>query len=57
MWLKKLLRNFIKAISQKVSSSYLKSLEMFAIVETVFEEEISEEEWEKIQKLLDELDD
>ena len=57
MWLKKLLRNFIKAISQKASSSYLKDLDRFAIVEHVFEEEIPEEELEKIKKLLDELDD
>lgn len=57
MWLKKLLRNFTKVISQKASSSYLKDLEKFAIVEPVLEEELSEEEWEEIQKLLDELDD
>ena len=50
-WLK-----FIKAIHQKISS-YLKDLDMFTITEYGFEEEISEEEWEEIKKLLDELDD
>ena len=57
MRLKEWLKKFIKAINEKASSSYLKSLEWFSIVEPVLEEEISEEEWEEIKKLLDELDD
>lgn len=57
MWIKKLLGNFVQTTKQKASSSYLKSLEMFGIVEPVFEEELSENEWEEIKKLLDELDD
>ena len=57
MHLKELLKKFIKAINEKASSSSLKDLDRFAIVEHVFEEEISEEELEKIKKLLDELDD
>ena len=57
MRLKEQLKKFINIMNQKALSSYLKSLEWFAIVEPVLEEEISEEEWEEIQKLLDELDD
>ena len=56
MRLKEWLKKFIKAINEKASSSYLKDLDRFAIVEHVFEEEIPEEELEKIKKLLDELD-
>ena len=57
MRLEELLKNFIKVIHQKALSSYLKDLDRFAIVEHVLEEELSEEEWEEIKKLLDELDD
>lgn len=57
MRLKEQLKKFINIMDQKTLSSYLKSLEWFAIVEPVLEEELSEEEWEEIQKLLDELDD
>ena len=57
MRLKEQLKKFINIMNQNTLSSYLKSLEWFAIVEPVLEEELSEEEWEEIQKLLDELDD
>lgn len=57
MRLREYLERFINIINERAFSCYLKSLDQFAIVEHGFDEELSEEEWEEIKELLDELDD
>ncbi len=58
MKLKEWFGKFIEAIHTKTSSYCPKCLEIFGIVEKVIMlDELSEEEWEEIKRLLDELDD
>lgn len=58
MKLKECFKKFTEVVHPKTSSYCPKCWEIFGIVEKVIIlEELSEEEWEEIQKLLDELDD
>lgn len=58
MKLKEWFRKFMEAVYPKTSSYCPKCWEIFGIVEKVIVlEELSEDEWEEIQKLLEELDD
>lgn len=58
MKLKEWFKKIMEAVHPKTSSYCPKCLEIFGIVEKVIMlDELSEEEWEEIQKLLEELDD